>query len=165
MLEGSHEMVSTMVKKVKKKPGAKPRGGPGEMVMVRLHEPLLGMLDRWCASQLDNPTRPEAIRRMMIHILGAPGGYAPLAQAAPPPVYRPPSAPLPPEPETEEDREYEPVVRSMSRGEPERNFLAELKETAPELYARLRAQIAAEPPPRSRSEEARRLKKTRERPK
>jgi hypothetical protein len=39
--------------------------GPGEPVLVRLHQPLLGAIDDWCESQLSRPTRPEAIRRLV----------------------------------------------------------------------------------------------------
>jgi hypothetical protein len=45
--------------------------GPGEPVLVRLHQPLLGAIDDWCESQLSRPTRPEAIRRLVERGLAA----------------------------------------------------------------------------------------------
>jgi hypothetical protein len=33
--------------------------------MVRLHEPQLSNLDAWIAAQEDEPSRPEAIRRLL----------------------------------------------------------------------------------------------------
>jgi hypothetical protein len=33
--------------------------------MVRLHEPQLSKLDAWIARQQDEPSRPEAIRRLL----------------------------------------------------------------------------------------------------
>jgi hypothetical protein len=54
-----------MPAKKRKKPGPSQATGPGEPVLVRLHEPLLGAIDDWCESQLSRPTRPEAIRRLV----------------------------------------------------------------------------------------------------
>ena len=49
----------------RKKPGPPRTTGPGEQVVVRLHEPMLGSIDRWRSSQEDAPTRAEAIRRLV----------------------------------------------------------------------------------------------------
>src|SRR6266403_839838 len=38
--------------------------GPGQQVVVRLHNPLLSGIDEWCAAQEDEPTRAEALRRL-----------------------------------------------------------------------------------------------------
>jgi hypothetical protein len=45
--------------------GRKKTTGPGEPVMLRLHPPLLTDLDDWIRAQSDNPSRPEAIRRLV----------------------------------------------------------------------------------------------------
>jgi hypothetical protein len=37
--------------------------GPGEQVVVRLHQPILGELERWAAKS--GVTRAEAIRRLL----------------------------------------------------------------------------------------------------
>jgi hypothetical protein len=49
---------------------AKKRRGPaatgkGVQVVVRMQPPLLAGLDAWIAAQDDNPTRPEAVRRVL----------------------------------------------------------------------------------------------------
>jgi hypothetical protein len=54
----------------KKKRGPPPTG-KGEPIMVRMHKPQLSRLDDWIAGQGDNPSRPEAIRRLLEHALGA----------------------------------------------------------------------------------------------
>jgi hypothetical protein len=36
-----------------------------------IHEPQLSNLDDWIADQGDRPSRPEAIRRLLEHALGA----------------------------------------------------------------------------------------------
>jgi hypothetical protein len=54
-----------------KKVGRPRTTGPGEQVVVRLHEPLLSAIDGWCADQLDAPTRAEALRRLAAHSLSA----------------------------------------------------------------------------------------------
>jgi len=46
----------------KKRRGPQPTG-KGELIGVRLHEPMLGAIDAWIAGQPDpKPSRPEAIR-------------------------------------------------------------------------------------------------------
>ncbi len=47
-----------------RKRGPKPTG-QGQLVGVRLHPPELAALDQWIATQPDNPTRPEAVRRLI----------------------------------------------------------------------------------------------------
>jgi hypothetical protein len=49
----------------RKKPGPPRTTGPGEQVVVRLHNPLLGAIDNWRSTQTDEPTRAEAMRRLV----------------------------------------------------------------------------------------------------
>jgi hypothetical protein len=52
--------------RIKRKKLGRPRTtGPGEQVVVRLHNPMLGAIDEWRAAQIDEPTRAEAIRRLV----------------------------------------------------------------------------------------------------
>jgi hypothetical protein len=51
-------------KSTRKKPGPPRTTGPGEQVVVRLHEPLISKVDAWRATQEDEPTRAEALRRL-----------------------------------------------------------------------------------------------------
>jgi hypothetical protein len=39
--------------------------GPGVQVVVRLHQPILGSIDKWRGAREDKPTRPGAIRRLV----------------------------------------------------------------------------------------------------
>jgi hypothetical protein len=55
----------------KKKRGPPPTG-KGHPIMVRLQPAALARLDRWAASQDDDPSRPEAIRRLIEKALKAP---------------------------------------------------------------------------------------------
>jgi hypothetical protein len=55
---------------INKKPGPS-RTGKGEQVVVRLHNPLLAALDEWCSTQLDTPTRAEALRRLAARSLAS----------------------------------------------------------------------------------------------
>lgn len=48
----------------KKRRGPAPTG-QGKPVQVRLHEPQMKALDAWRARQAEQPTRPEAIRRLV----------------------------------------------------------------------------------------------------
>jgi hypothetical protein len=48
----------------RKKPGPPKTTGPGEQVVVRLHDPLLNNIDVWRLAQDDAPTRAEALRRL-----------------------------------------------------------------------------------------------------
>jgi hypothetical protein len=48
-----------------KKRGRPKTTGRGEGIMLRLHPPLLKNLNIWIANQADNPSRPEAIRRLV----------------------------------------------------------------------------------------------------
>jgi hypothetical protein len=60
--------VNTSIRAIKNKPKkvGRPRTtGPGEQVIVRMHEPMLGTIDKWAGEQDDKPGRPEAIRRMV----------------------------------------------------------------------------------------------------
>jgi len=69
----AQSIVKTPAKK-RRKPGPPRTTGPGEQVVVRLHQPLLGAIDDWCESQLDRPTRAEAIRRLVVSGLAAEAG-------------------------------------------------------------------------------------------
>jgi metal-responsive CopG/Arc/MetJ family transcriptional regulator len=44
----------------------RPATGKGQPVMVRLLPDLLSQLDNWIAEQPDNPSRPEAVRRLLM---------------------------------------------------------------------------------------------------
>jgi hypothetical protein len=46
-----------------------PPTGVGTLIGVRLHPPALAALDKWASQQGDQPTRPEAIRRMIEQVL------------------------------------------------------------------------------------------------
>jgi hypothetical protein len=59
------------IRDTKKKRGRPKTTGTGEPIMLRLHEPQLSKLDAWIADQGDHPSRPEAIRRLLEHALGA----------------------------------------------------------------------------------------------
>jgi hypothetical protein len=51
--------------------------------MLRLHPPLLTNLDGWIALQADNPSRPQAIRRLVEQALAGKGATrAPSKEAA-----------------------------------------------------------------------------------
>jgi hypothetical protein len=55
--------VKTSTKK-RRKPGPPRTTGPGEQVVVRLHDPLLVAIDDWRSGQDGEPTRAEALRRL-----------------------------------------------------------------------------------------------------
>jgi len=48
----------------KKRRGPAPTG-KGEQIVVRMHPPQLGAVDAWIARQADEPSRPEAVRRLV----------------------------------------------------------------------------------------------------
>jgi hypothetical protein len=50
--------------KKRKKPGPPRTTGPGEQVVVRLHQPMLGAIDQWRSAQEAELTRAEALRRL-----------------------------------------------------------------------------------------------------
>jgi hypothetical protein len=50
--------------KKRRKPGPPRTTGPGEQVVVRLHQPLLGFIDEWRFTQNGELSRAEAIRRL-----------------------------------------------------------------------------------------------------
>ncbi|KTW00162.1 hypothetical protein NS355_05045 [Sphingomonas yabuuchiae] len=50
---------------IPKKRGRKPQGGRQEGVLVRMPAEELAGVDEWRADQGDQPTRPEAIRRLV----------------------------------------------------------------------------------------------------
>jgi hypothetical protein len=41
-----------------------------EEVRARMARPLLDAIDKWRARQSDKPTRPEAVRRLVVEALG-----------------------------------------------------------------------------------------------
>jgi hypothetical protein len=53
------------IAKKKETRGRKKTTGPGEPVLLRLHPPLTNAIDEWAKQQDDNPSRPEAIRRLV----------------------------------------------------------------------------------------------------
>jgi hypothetical protein len=44
---------------------------PGQQIVVRVQDQLLAAIDEWCADQLDQPTRAEALRRLAAMALAA----------------------------------------------------------------------------------------------
>jgi hypothetical protein len=50
---------------VPKKKRGPPATGQGIQIQVRIHPEKLAELDRWIATQADQPSRPEAIRRIV----------------------------------------------------------------------------------------------------
>ena len=57
-------MARRSVTKRKKKRGAPP-AGEGALIGLRLEPEALARLDRWAASQKDDPSRAEAVRRLV----------------------------------------------------------------------------------------------------
>lgn len=55
---------------VRKKKRAAPSSGKGTLIGLRLAPATLARVDRWAASQRDDPSRPEAIRRLVELALG-----------------------------------------------------------------------------------------------
>ena len=55
---------------VRQKKRAAPRAGKGKPIGLRLAPATLARVDRWAASQQDDPSRPEAIRRLVELALG-----------------------------------------------------------------------------------------------
>lgn len=55
---------------VRKKKRAAPATGKGTPIGLRLEPATLARVDRWAASQQDDPSRPEAIRRLVELALG-----------------------------------------------------------------------------------------------
>ena len=55
---------------VRKKKRAAPPSGKGTLIGLRLAPATLARVDRWAASQQDDPSRPEAIRRLVELALG-----------------------------------------------------------------------------------------------
>ena len=51
-------------KNKRKRIGRPPTTGSGKQVVVRLHEPILSALDKWCLEQPDRPSRAEGMRRL-----------------------------------------------------------------------------------------------------
>jgi metal-responsive CopG/Arc/MetJ family transcriptional regulator len=54
---------------VPKKKRGPPPTGQGIQIQVRIQPDKLAKLDRWIAAQSDQPSRPEAIRRIVEHAL------------------------------------------------------------------------------------------------
>jgi hypothetical protein len=55
---------------VRKKKRAAPATGKGTPISLRLAPATLARVDRWAASQQDDPSRPEAVRRLVELALG-----------------------------------------------------------------------------------------------
>jgi hypothetical protein len=58
----------------KRKRGRPVTTGKGTQIGMRWHEPLLGMIDAWAAAQDDDPSRTEAIRRLVERGLASESG-------------------------------------------------------------------------------------------
>jgi hypothetical protein len=63
--------MSIRVTTKRRKRGRPVTTGKGLQIGMRWHEPLLGMIDDWAAAQDDEPTRTEAIRRLVERGLAA----------------------------------------------------------------------------------------------
>jgi len=61
----------TLLSQSRKKPGP-PATGKGTLIGVRLQPTALKHVDSWAAQQEDEPSRPEAIRRLVERGLEAP---------------------------------------------------------------------------------------------
>jgi hypothetical protein len=59
-----------MLSKSRKKPGP-PATGKGTLIGLRLQPPDLAAVDEWASKQEDEPSRPEAIRRLLTQALSA----------------------------------------------------------------------------------------------
>ena len=70
--------------KQRKNPGPPRTTGPGEQVVVRLHNPLLAAIDDLRAAQAGEPTRAEALRRLAERGLASETGGKPAAAPAEP---------------------------------------------------------------------------------
>jgi hypothetical protein len=63
-------MSSKPIRGTKKKPGRSKTTGAGERIGTRWQEPLLRSIDEWREAQQDEPSRAEAIRRLVVLGLG-----------------------------------------------------------------------------------------------
>jgi hypothetical protein len=63
--------VNSCYHKKKRRRGRPVTTGKGLQIGMRWHEPLLGMIDDWAAAQDDEPSRTEAIRRLVERGLAA----------------------------------------------------------------------------------------------
>jgi hypothetical protein len=61
----------------KKRRGRPKTTGRGEGILLRLHTPQLARLDDWIRAQEDEPSRPEAIRRLVDQALAFESGVRP----------------------------------------------------------------------------------------
>ena len=57
--------MSKSIKDIKKKPGRPKTTGSGQPQLVRMHEKQITAIDAWAERQEDEPSRPEAIRRLV----------------------------------------------------------------------------------------------------
>ncbi len=55
-----------------KKSRGRPKTGIGPLIGVRLYPDMQEQLDQWIKKQADDPSRPEAIRRLLAKALGKP---------------------------------------------------------------------------------------------
>jgi hypothetical protein len=58
----------SVLSQLRKKPGPAATG-KGTLIGVRLQPPALAAVDEWASKQEDQPSRPEAIRRMIELVL------------------------------------------------------------------------------------------------
>jgi hypothetical protein len=76
-----------------KKKRGRPPTGRGETIGVRVHPELMEKLDAWRARDPEFPTRPEAIRRLVVIGLARPGPYRYPQDPAPPGTRKTPAPP------------------------------------------------------------------------
>jgi hypothetical protein len=57
------------IRVIPKKRGRPKTTGKGTLIGVRLHAADLSAIDDWASTQEDQPSRPEAIRRMIEQVL------------------------------------------------------------------------------------------------
>jgi hypothetical protein len=65
---------------IPKRRGRPKTTGRGKGVLIRLHRPQIAPLDKWIAAQPDQPSRPEAIRRLVERALAREAAKRPLSK-------------------------------------------------------------------------------------
>jgi hypothetical protein len=69
-ISGYPYSMNSSIGDIPKKRGRKPQGGRQAGVLVRMPQDELADVDGWREDQVDKPTRPEAIRRLVRRGLG-----------------------------------------------------------------------------------------------
>jgi len=70
------------IRDIPKRRGRPKTTGRGEGLLIRFHPPQLAALDGWISRQNDEPTRPEAIRRLVDQALASATGTKSTSKAA-----------------------------------------------------------------------------------